>query len=73
MRKSPTECKGVLCERRMNVKINGKVYRTVVKPARMCGAETWVLKKAQEKKLEVRRNENATMDVRSYEAGQDQK
>ena len=27
----------------------------------------WALKKAQEKKLE-----NATMDVRSYEAGQDQ-
>ena len=29
------------------------VYRTVVRPALMCGAETWALKKAQEKKLEV--------------------
>ena len=42
---------GVLCDRRMNVKT--KVYRTVVRPALMYGAETWVLKEAQEKKLEV--------------------
>ena len=44
---------GVLCGRRMDVKIKGKVYRTVVRPALMYGAETWALKKAQEKKLEV--------------------
>ena len=31
----------------------GKVYRTVVRPALMYGAVTWALKKAQEKKLEV--------------------
>ena len=40
---------GVLCDR----KIKGKVYRTVVRPARVYGAEIWALKKAQEKKLEV--------------------
>ena len=39
---------GVLCDRRMNVKIKGKVYRTL-----MYGADTWALKKAQENKLEV--------------------
>ena len=44
---------GVLCDRRMNMKVKGKVYRTVVRPALMYGAETWALKKAQEKKLEV--------------------
>ena len=44
---------GVLCDRRMNMKIKGKVYRTVVRPAMVYGAETWALKKAQEKKLEV--------------------
>ena len=44
---------GVLCGRRMNVKIKGKVYITVVRPALMYVAETWALKKAQEKKLEV--------------------
>ena len=43
----------ILGDRRMNVKIKGKVYRTVVRPALMYGAETWALKKAQEKKLEV--------------------
>ena len=35
----------------MNVKIKGKVYRTVVRPALMYGAET--VKEAQENKLEV--------------------
>ena len=44
---------GELCDRRMNVKIKGKVYRTVVRPALMYGAETWALKKAQENKKEV--------------------
>ena len=44
---------GVLCDRRMNVKIKGKVYRTVVRPALMYGAETWALKKARANKLEV--------------------
>ena len=64
MRKSPTACtesgcenwkrvSGVLCDRKMNVKINWTVYRTVIIPALMYGAETWALKKAQENKLEV--------------------
>ena len=44
---------GVLCDRRMIVKIKGKVYRTVVRPALVYEAEKWALKKAQEKKLEV--------------------
>ena len=44
---------GVLCDRRMNVKTKGKVYRTVVRLALMCMAETWALKKAQGNKLEV--------------------
>ena len=44
---------GVLCDSRMNVKIKGKVYRTVVRPALMYAAEILALKKAQEKKLEV--------------------
>ena len=44
---------GVLCDREMNVKTKGKVFTTVVRPAHMCMAETWVLKKAQGNKLEV--------------------
>ena len=39
---------GVLCDRRMNVKIKGKVYRKVVRPALLYGAETWLLKKESE-------------------------
>ena len=31
----------------------GKVYKTVVRPGIMYGAETWAVKKAQEKKLGV--------------------
>ena len=44
---------GVLCDRKINVKLKGKVYKTVVRPAMMYGAETWPLKKTQKKKLEV--------------------
>ena len=31
----------------------GEVYKTAVRPAMMYGAETWAVKKAQEKKLDV--------------------
>ena len=31
----------------------GEVYKTVARPAIMYGAETWAVKKAQEKKLDV--------------------
>ena len=43
----------VLCDREMNMETKGKVFRTVVRPALMCMAETWALKKAQGNKLEV--------------------
>ena len=64
MQQSHTECRaggrtgrdsvhGVLCDRQMNVNIKGKVHRTVVTSALVYGAETWVMKKTQEIKLEV--------------------
>ena len=42
---------GILCDRRIRVK--GKVYKTVITPPMMYGAESWAVKKAQEKKLDV--------------------
>ena len=44
---------GILCNRRISLRVKGKVYKTVVRPAMMYGAETWAMKKAQEKKLDV--------------------
>ena len=44
---------GILCDRRIRLRVNGKVYKTVVRPAMMYGAKTWAVKKAQEKKLDV--------------------
>ena len=38
---------GILCDRRLSLRVNGKVYKTVLRPAMMYGAETWAVKKAQ--------------------------
>ena len=43
------KCSGVLCD----VKLKGKVYRTVVIPAMLYGAETWATTKRQESRIEV--------------------
>ena len=47
------KCSGVLCDKRMPVKLTGKVYRTVVRPAMLYGAETWATTKRQESRIEV--------------------
>ena len=44
---------GILCDRRISLRVNGKVYKTVVRPEMMYSAETWAVKKAQVKKLDV--------------------
>nr|QQJ42582.1 chitinase 6-2 [Sogatella furcifera] len=44
---------GILCDRKINEKLKGKIYKTVVRPALMYGAETWAVKKAHEHRLEV--------------------
>ena len=44
---------GVLCDRRIGIKLKGKVYKTVVRPAMMYGAETWAIKKTEEKRMDV--------------------
>ena len=44
---------GILCDRRISLRVKGKVYKTVVRPAMVYGADTWAMKKAHEKKLDV--------------------
>ena len=44
---------GVFCDRRINLRLKGKVYKTVVRPAMMYGSEIWPLKRTQGRKLEV--------------------
>ena len=44
---------GVLCDKRISARVKGKVYKAVVRPALLYGSETWALKKAQERKIEV--------------------
>ena len=43
----------ILCDRRISLRVEWKVYKTVVRPAMMYGADTWAVKKVQEKKLDV--------------------
>ncbi|KAI5609648.1 hypothetical protein C0J50_5859, partial [Silurus asotus] len=45
---------GVICDRRVSVRVKGKVYRTVVRPEMLYGLETVALSKRQEEvELEV--------------------
>ena len=44
---------GILCDRRISFRVKGKVFKTVVRLAMVYGAETWAMKKEQEKKLDV--------------------
>ena len=44
---------GILCDKRISAKVKGRFYKSVVRPAMVYGAETWAVKKAQERKLEV--------------------
>ena len=42
---------GILCDRRISLRVKGKVYKTVVRPAMLYGAATWTVKKAQYKRV----------------------
>ncbi len=38
---------GILCDRRISLRVEGKVYKTVVIPAIMYSAETWAVKNSR--------------------------
>ena len=42
-----------MCDQRIRLRVNGNVYKAVVRPAMMYGAVTCAVKKAKEKKLDV--------------------
>ena len=47
------EMSGILCDRKVPVKLKGKVYKTAVRPAMLYGIETLPVKKANESRLNV--------------------
>jgi hypothetical protein len=44
---------GIIFDKRMPMRLKTKVYKTMVKPVILYGAETWAVKEEQVKKLEV--------------------
>ena len=64
---------GVFCDRRMNVMIKGEGVQNSGKTSTDVRGREMGVEEGPGKEIEGRRNENATMDVRSYEAGQDKK
>ena len=44
---------GVLCDKRISARLKGKVYKSVVRPALLYSSETWPMKRAQERRMEV--------------------
>ena len=47
------KCAGVMCDKRMSVKLKRRIYTTVVRPALIYGAETWTTTKREEERLNV--------------------
>ena len=47
------EASGVLCDRRMPIRLKGKFYKTVVRPAMLYGSECWAVDKKTEQRLSV--------------------
>ena len=45
------EASGVLCDRRVLLRLKGKYYSTVVRPAMTYSSECWAVKKTHEQKL----------------------
>ena len=48
--KQPT---GVLCDKKVPIKLKDKVYKTVIKPTMTYGAECWAVRKKYENRLHV--------------------
>ena len=47
------KCSGVLCDRRMPLKLKSRVQRQVVRPAMLYSSETWATRKRDEERMDV--------------------
>ncbi len=45
------EVSGVMCDRKIPVKLKDKVFKTIIRPAMTYGSECWAVKKKDENKL----------------------
>ena len=45
------EVSGVMCDKKMLIKLKDMIYKTIVKPAMICGPERWAVKKNDTQKL----------------------
>ena len=44
---------GVLCDKKVPIKLKDKVYKTVIKPTKIYGAECWAVRKKDKNRLHV--------------------
>ena len=47
------KCRGILCDKRMPLKLKSRIQQQVIRPAMLYGSEAWVTKTRQEARLDV--------------------
>jgi len=63
------QASGVLCDRRVPQKIKDKVYRTVIRPVMLYGAECWAYKKATCPTTECSRDADVALVLQAHKEG----
>ena len=61
---------GILCDGRIRLRVKGKVYKTVVRPAMMYGARDLGSEESTSEEVGCGGNEDVKMDEWSHQAGQ---